>query len=40
MKASPQQIQPLGDALMDRIDSLVGDLSVQPGEDLGDVPLL
>ncbi len=38
MARFPRQIQPLDPALMKRIDDLVGHLTVDPEEDLGDEP--
>ena len=40
MARSPQQIKPLDRALVERIDALVGHLSVDANEDLGDEPLV
>jgi hypothetical protein len=40
MARSPQQIKPLDPALVERIDELVGHLSVNPHEDLGDDSLV
>lgn len=40
MVRSPQQVQPLDKTLMNRIQTLVGHMSVDPSEDLGDEPLI
>jgi prlF antitoxin for toxin YhaV_toxin len=40
MAGTPQQIKQFGPALAGRIDALVGHLPVNPGEDLGDDPLV
>ena len=40
MVRSPQQVQPLDKTLMNRIHTLVGHISVDPEEDLGDEPLI
>ena len=40
MARSPEQIKPLDQALMKRIDALVGQMPVNPHEDLGDEPLI
>src|SRR5580700_8729000 len=40
MVRSPHLIKPPDGALMERVDSLVGHLSVDPNEDLGDTSLL
>ena len=40
MVRSPQQVQPLDKTLMNRIQTLVGHISVDPDEDLGDEPLI
>ncbi|MGQ0814817.1 MAG: type II toxin-antitoxin system PrlF family antitoxin [Gemmatimonadota bacterium] len=40
MKAQPNQIQPLSSTSLDRARALVGDVDVDPEEDLGDDPLL
>ena len=40
MARSPQHIKPLDQALAKRIDALVGHLSVNPREDLGDESLV
>jgi prlF antitoxin for toxin YhaV_toxin len=37
---SPWRMKPLDRDLVKEIDSLVGDIAVDPGEDLGDEPLL
>jgi hypothetical protein len=37
---SPERIKPLDRALADRIDALVGHISTDPGDDLGDEPLV
>jgi hypothetical protein len=38
--SSPQRIKPLDPDLVKEIDSLIGNIAVDPDEDLGDEPLL